>query len=110
MRDSDIFTIIYKVSGPGDVGCSDNLKTVRFGPAQFYNRIFVSGEGPTAQAAKHNAAGKALKMLKEMPIPDGKSKLDPTSQPFTPGIEYDDLKSPISLGTVLISCGMKYNG
>merc|ERR1711936_820418 len=60
------------------------------------NRDFI-GEGPTAQAAKHNAAGKALKMLKEMPIPDGKSKLDPTSLPFTPGLEYDDLKSPISL-------------
>merc|ERR1719422_1590144 len=55
------------------------------------------GDGQTAQAAKHNAAGKALKMLKDIPIPDGKSKLDPTSQPFTPGIEYDDLKSPISL-------------
>ena len=66
------------------------------------NREF-SGDGPTAQAAKHNAAGKALKMLNEMPIPDGKSKLDPTSQPFTPGIEYDDLKSPISLGRLLIS-------
>ena len=37
-------------------------------------------------------------MLKDIPIPDGKSKLDPTSQPFTPGIEYDELKSPISLG------------
>ena len=58
------------------------------------------GDGQTAQAAKHNAAGKALKMLKDIPIPDGKSKLDPTSQPFTPGIEYDDLKSPISLGLV----------
>ena len=56
------------------------------------------GDGQTAQAAKHNAAGKALKMLRDIPIPDGKSKLDPTSQPFTPGIEYDDLKSPISLG------------
>jgi len=71
-------------------------------PPMFYVQLRVgnkefTGEGPTAQAAKHNAAGKALKMLKEMPIPDGKSKLDPTSQPFTPGIEYDDLKSPISL-------------
>lgn len=71
-------------------------------PPMFYVQLRVGnrdfpGEGPTAQAAKHNAAGKALKMLKEMPIPDGKSKLDPTSQPFTPGIEYDDLKSPISL-------------
>jgi len=60
------------------------------------SREFV-GEGQTAQAAKHNAAGKALKLLKEVPIPDGQSKLDPTSQPFTPGIEYDELKSPISL-------------
>ena len=77
-------------------------------PPMFYVQLRVgnrdfSGEGPTAQAAKHNAAGKALKMLNEMPIPDGKSKLDPTSQPFTPGIEYDDLKSPISLGKLLIS-------
>lgn len=55
------------------------------------------GEGATAQAAKHGAAGKALKILKELPIPDGKSKLDPTSLPFVPGSEYDELKSPISL-------------
>jgi hypothetical protein len=43
------------------------------------------GEGATAQAAKHCAASKALKSLREMPLPDGKSKLDPTSQPFVPG-------------------------
>jgi len=43
------------------------------------------GEGATAQAAKHCAASKALKSLREMPVPDGKSKLDPTSQPFVPG-------------------------
>merc|ERR1711962_1943773 len=60
------------------------------------SRDFV-GEGPTAQAAKHGAAGKALKVLKDLPIPDGKSKLDPTSLPFIPGSEYDELKSPISL-------------
>ena len=36
-------------------------------------------------------------MLKDIPIPDGKSKLDPTSLPFIPGSEYDELKSPISL-------------
>jgi len=59
-------------------------------------RDFV-GEGATAQAAKHGAAGKALKVLKDLPIPDGKSKLDPTSLPFIPGSEYDELKSPISL-------------
>ena len=64
--------------------------------------FLVAGEGQTAQAAKHSAAGKALKMLKEMPCYDGKSKLDPTSQPFTPGIEYDELKSPISLGQNII--------
>ena len=46
---------------------------------------FSAGEGPTAQAAKHSAASKALKSLREMPVPDGKSKLDPTSQPFVPG-------------------------
>jgi len=60
------------------------------------NRDFI-GEGATAQAAKHGAAGKALKVLKDLPIPDGKSKLDPTSLPFIPGSEYDELKSPISL-------------
>merc|ERR1719412_1715227 len=65
------------------------------------NREFT-GEGATAQAAKHGAAGKALKMLKELPMPDGKSKLDPTTLPFVPDItnassEYDELKSPISL-------------
>jgi len=60
------------------------------------NREFM-GEGATAQAAKHGAAGKALRVLKEIPIPDGKSKLDPTSLPFVPGSEYDELKSPISL-------------
>ena len=37
-------------------------------------------------------------MLKDIPVADCKSKLDPMSQPFTPGIEYDELKSPISLG------------
>jgi len=60
------------------------------------SRDFI-GEGATAQAAKHGAAGKALKVLKDLPIPDGKSKLDPTSLPFIPGSEYDELKSPISL-------------
>ena len=39
----------------------------------------------------------ALKILKELPVGEGGSKLDPTSQPFTPGTEYDELKSPISL-------------
>ena len=60
------------------------------------NREFF-GEGSTAQAAKHGAAGKALKALRDMPVVDGKSKLDPTSLPFIPGSEYDELKSPISL-------------
>ena len=39
----------------------------------------------------------ALKILKDLPVGEGGSKLDPTSQPFTPGTEYDELKSPISL-------------
>jgi len=55
------------------------------------------GEGATAQAARHCAASQALKMMKEGPGGDGKSKLDPTSNPFIPGAEYDELKSPISL-------------
>jgi len=64
---------------------------LRVGNREFY------GEGPTAQAAKHGAAGKALKALRDLPVNDGKSKLDPTSLPFIPGSEYDELKSPISL-------------
>jgi len=58
------------------------------------------GEGPTAQAARHSAASQALHTIKEKttPAPEAaKSKLDPTSTPFIPGAEYDDLKSPISL-------------
>merc|ERR1719391_1167582 len=71
-------------------------------PPQFAVQLRVGardffGEGPTAQAAKHGAAGKALKALRDMPVVDGKSKLDPTSLPFVPGSEYDELKSPISL-------------
>lgn len=64
---------------------------LRVGQRDFY------GEGPTAQAAKHGAAGKALKALRDIPVVDNKSKLDPTSLPFIPGSEYDELKSPISL-------------
>jgi len=59
------------------------------------NKDFI-GEGATAQAAKHAAANKALKMLRDLPL-DGKSKLDPNCLPFVPGSEYDELKSPISL-------------
>ncbi|XP_023326146.1 double-stranded RNA-binding protein Staufen homolog 2 isoform X2 [Eurytemora carolleeae] len=55
------------------------------------------GEGATAQAARHCAASQALKALKDKNSGEGKSKLDPTSNPFIPGVEYDDLKSPISL-------------
>lgn len=55
------------------------------------------GEGATAQAARHCAASQALKMMKESANCEGKSKLDPTSNPFIPGTEYDELKSPISL-------------
>jgi len=60
------------------------------------NRDFI-GEGITAQAAKHAAANKALKMLRDLPLSDGNSKLDPNCLPFVPGSEYDELKSPISL-------------
>jgi len=60
------------------------------------NRDFI-GEGATAQAAKHAAANKALKMLRDLPLSDGKSQLDPNCLPFVPGSEYDELKSPISL-------------
>jgi double-stranded RNA-binding protein Staufen len=49
-------------------------------PPQFAVQLRVGlrdffGEGPTAQAAKHGAAGKALKTLRDVPVSDGKSKL-----------------------------------
>jgi len=64
---------------------------LKVGPNEF------TGEGLTAQAARHSAASQALKLLKDADGQQGKSKLDPTSNPFIPGTEYDELKSPISL-------------
>ena len=72
----------------------DHLKLLSCQSPKSYISVF--------QAAKHTAASKALKLLRDIPLPDCKSKLDPTSQPFTPGIEYDELKSPISLGELNI--------
>merc|ERR1711981_1065117 len=55
--------------------------------------IEVTGEGSTAQAAKHSAATNALLKLKEMPMPNRtttaasnpiKSTLNPASVPFVP--------------------------
>ena len=72
-------TLIFYLGGYPQIFCVK----LRVGSREFV------GEGQTAQAAKHNAAGKALKLLKEVPIPDGQSKLDPTSQPFTPGMSFE---------------------
>lgn len=63
--------------------------TLRVGTREFI------GEGTTAQQAKHNAASKALKLMKTLPMPENAttctqgdlSDLDPNA----------DLKSPISL-------------
>merc|ERR1712106_501079 len=63
--------------------------TLRVGTREFI------GEGTTAQQAKHNAASKALKIMKTLPMPENAttctqgdlSDLDPNA----------DLKSPISL-------------
>ncbi|XP_037793787.1 double-stranded RNA-binding protein Staufen homolog isoform X1 [Penaeus monodon] len=63
--------------------------TLRVGTREFI------GEGTTAQQAKHNAASKALKLMKQLPMPENAttctqgdlSDLDPNA----------DLKSPISL-------------
>ena len=40
------------------------LVTLKVGSKEFM------GEGTTAQQAKHNAASKALKMIKALPMPD----------------------------------------
>ena len=57
-----------------------------------------SGEGTTAQAAKHNAASKALKVLKENPPPPvaaatalSSAPLNPASMPFVPGTSSTSL-------------------
>ncbi len=41
--------------------------TLKVGTREF------SGEGATAQQAKHNAASKALKIIKALPMPDASS-------------------------------------
>lgn len=100
----------YRGGGPGGQGRGGPgyppqfLVQLRLGLREFL------GEGPTAQvgfssccpcpsnpflilllvllllqAAKHSAASKALKALRDVPVGEGKSKLDPTSLPFIPG-------------------------
>ena len=39
-----------------------------------------NGEGATAQQAKHNAASKALKIIKSLPLPDDTSNIQPPTQ------------------------------
>lgn len=57
------------------------------------------GEGQTLQAARHHAAATALKVLRELPFPEGGEKPDVPTETNAQD-EFDansDLKSPISL-------------
>uniref|UniRef100_T1ITP3 DRBM domain-containing protein n=1 Tax=Strigamia maritima TaxID=126957 RepID=T1ITP3_STRMM len=76
-------------------------------PQMFYisltvgNREFV-GEGRTAQAARHNAAAKALKMLRELPLPESAAPQEVEEEIAINGNDENvdpnaELKSPISL-------------
>lgn len=74
-------------------------------PHMFYVSLTVGtrefmGEGRTSQAARHNAAAKALKLLRELPLPDYVNK--PIEEPKENGNNENldpnaELKSPISL-------------
>lgn len=74
-------------------------------PHVFYVSLIVGhreflGEGRTSQAARHNAAAKALKVLRDLPLPDHANKQteenkdDDSDDSLDPNSE---LKSPISL-------------
>jgi len=56
------------------------------------HREFI-GDGPTRQAARHNAAQKALRVLKNLPVQGGEKKIDEEEEE----VEDDSLKSEISL-------------
>ncbi|KAJ4449022.1 hypothetical protein ANN_00416, partial [Periplaneta americana] len=83
--------------GPGGFQPPLYLVSLRVGIREFL------GEGPTAQAARHDAASKALHQLKSLPLPE--ESLHHTEGVIqengtTCGLENDpnaDLKSPISL-------------
>ncbi|KAJ9592174.1 hypothetical protein L9F63_001290, partial [Diploptera punctata] len=83
--------------GPGGFQQSLFVVSLRVGAREFL------GEGPTPQAARHDAASKALHQLKSLPLPeDTLQHCDAGIQEngTTCGLENDpnaDLKSPISL-------------
>lgn len=60
-------------------------------------RAFI-GEGVTMQMARHNAAEKALRVLKSLPLPEVNSDSEVTQENGHHNLSEDDeLKSPISL-------------
>ncbi|CAG2064009.1 unnamed protein product, partial [Timema podura] len=70
--------------------------SLRVGAREFF------GDGPTAQAARHDAASKALNNLKTLPLPEDVQhcELAMHDSGISCGIELDpnaELKSPISL-------------
>nr|CAD7573233.1 unnamed protein product [Timema californicum] len=62
--------------------------SLRVGAREFF------GDGPTAQAARHDAASKALNNLKTLPLPEDVQHCELTMHDSDPNAE---LKSPISL-------------
>jgi len=62
---------------------------LRVGPREYF------GEGYTAQAAKHNSASKALREIRDLPMPEHVNQGE--SQSLTDLDPDADLKSPISL-------------
>lgn len=64
------------------------------------HREFI-GDGPTRQAARHNAAQKALRILKNLPVQSGDKKSEEQEEEVAdstgPDDEDDSLKSEISL-------------
>ncbi|XP_044741364.1 double-stranded RNA-binding protein Staufen homolog 2 isoform X2 [Chrysoperla carnea] len=86
--------------GPGNPGDTFTV-TLRVGPRGY------TGEGPTAQAARHDAASRALQELRHLPLPDS-APADQSTFPVNGATENGnqstnaedinyELKSPISL-------------
>ncbi|KAL5014604.1 hypothetical protein ScPMuIL_008874 [Solemya velum] len=65
--------------------------SLKVGPREFI------GEGNTRQSARHNAAAKALRILRHLPVPNQDLKQEQKVEEKPPEDEDDKLKSEISL-------------
>uniref|UniRef100_A0A0A9YH86 DRBM domain-containing protein n=6 Tax=Lygus hesperus TaxID=30085 RepID=A0A0A9YH86_LYGHE len=85
----------YRMMEPGYYGSTPPLYKVlaKVGDREFY------GEGTTAQAARHEAASKALQVLKNLPVEDSNSctARNVTCDGVVDSDSSTELKSPISL-------------